>query len=131
MVDDRIAAAGEAGRRISVPRLLFAFLGAPTVWALHLSIVYLLDTLECITPWNGSDWAILLATAVCAAGALAAGWIAWKIRDAAREAREGEEAGGVFRFIGLIGAAGAVLFAAVILLEGTVPLFLPSCGVVQ
>lgn len=131
MVDDRIAAAGQAGRRISVPRLLFAFLGAPTLWGLHLSLVYFLDTLECVTTWEGSDWAILLATAVCAAGALAAGWVAWQVRDTARDADEQEEAGGVFRFMGLVGAAGAVLFAAVVILEGTVPLFLPSCGVAQ
>lgn len=118
--------AGQPGDELSIPRLLFAALGAPVLWAAHLSLCYFLVTLDCITAWDGSTWAVVLATVVLAAGALAAGWTALRIR---RRLVPGDdpEARDWLGFVTYLGMAGSPLFALVIVVTGLAPAFVRTC----
>lgn len=112
----------------SIPRLLFAVLGAPVIWATHLGVIYFLQTLDCITAWDGGRRAILLATLALGAIAATAGWTAWRLHrrlggeDVAAPERDG------IRFLLVLGIGAGVLFTATIVLEGVSPLLAPLCS---
>ena len=125
-MDRRVVAATETGVRFSIPRLLFALLGAPILWALHLLVCYFLVTLDCITPWDGAVQAVILATAAGAAGSLAAGRVALGIRRGAGAGERGD-ARHWLDFLALVGIGGSVLFTAVIVLTGVAPLLTRLC----
>lgn len=127
-MERRLFAPSEAGLEVSIPRLLFALLGAPVLWAVHLLVSYFLVTLDCITAWNGAVWSVILATVAAAAGSLAAGWVALEIRHRSRSERERPgDARHWLEFLALIGIGGSVLFTVVILLTGVAPLMTPLC----
>ncbi|MGH7717824.1 MAG: hypothetical protein ACREON_03125, partial [Gemmatimonadaceae bacterium] len=48
-------------------RLLFALLGAPVAWALHLLVGYAVIAAECSSAWRGADLAVGLLTLAAAA----------------------------------------------------------------
>lgn len=128
MIDPRQVAASERGLRLSMPRLLFAVLGAPLLWSLHLGVIYVVLTMDCISGWDGGTWAVLLATAAFAAASAAAGWVAWSMY---REL-DGEDAVGGerewARFLLVLGIGAAVIFTVAIVLEGLSPLFVARCA---
>jgi hypothetical protein len=117
---------------VPLGRLLFASLGAPVSWGLHLLLSYFLNALFCTTGRAGGDLAIYAVTAVFAGTALLAGWFAlreWRglglsltVSDAIQQ-----PPGRVTIFL-LIGIAGSVLFTLFILLAGAAPAFLPACS---
>lgn len=139
-MDPRLFAAWP-GPRPRLPRLLFAALGAAVLWSIHLGVVYLLVTIDCISPWNGGTAAVLVATALFAAGAAASGWLAAallrELRATADPAETGPSEGDRIRanpdglewmrFLLLVGVAAGVLFTAVIILEGLSPLLVSTC----
>lgn len=109
--------------------MLWAFLGAPVVWVVHLAVSYFLVALDCNSRWDGARAAVLLATVL---GALAAGgtgafaWRGW--RRARGNGRGGAlDPANVREFVALSGAGLAALFAGAIVLTGIAPLFLPTC----
>jgi hypothetical protein len=122
-----------ASRQNGVPAprsLVLAFLGAPTLWALHLALSYFLVSLGCSTGWGGAQAAVVAATVLCALAATAVGVFAWKQRKAARGG-DGEtqlDPGPVPEFLAVSGAVLAVLFAGAIIMAGISPFFLPLCS---
>lgn len=130
MIDLRDIAVGRPANGPSISRLLFAFLGAPVIWTLHLGAVYFLLTLDCISAWSGAGWAIAAVTLVCGAGSAASGWIALTEHRRLPPDEPADPAGGAqwTRFLLLLGMGGAALFTLVIILEGASPLFVSFCG---
>lgn len=128
MVDHRLVAASERGRRLSVPRLLYAVLGPPVIWGLHLAVCYFLVTLDCITAWDGGGWSVGLATALAAAGAAGAGWVAWRTWRGLGGGPLGPDEREWSRFLMVLGMAASVLFTLVILATGVAPLFVDLCA---
>lgn len=126
MVDRRVFAGDEQGR-LDLLTLLFAFLGAPVLWALHLSLGYFLVTLDCITPWNGAHWALAAATALAAAGALAAGWTARRLWRRLGPARPEPDERAWRRFLLVAGMTASLLFTLVIITQGVAPYFVDLC----
>ena len=110
--------------------LLISFLGAPTIWALHLAASYFLVALDCGSDWNGARTGVLLATLVGGVASAATGIVGWR---AWRQSRRvgGEQpldASRVRQFLVLGGALMAALFTGAIILSGIAPLFVPICG---
>lgn len=138
MVDPRLVDAADHPRPAKLPSLFFAVLGPPVLWALHLSLCYVLVTLDCISAWDGSTPAVAIATALFAAAALAAGWTALRLWSRRGPSPQGDDDSprdpdptdprGWFPFLLLLAIAGSVLFTAVILLTGAAPFFVPTCG---
>lgn len=128
MIDPRQFAASERGLRLSVPKLLFAVVGAPILWSLHLGVIYIVLTVDCISVWDGGSWAVLLATAGFAAAAAASGWTARSMyrRLGGDDALAGEREWA--RFLLIVGMGAAVIFTAAIILEGLSPLFVDRCA---
>jgi MFS family permease len=124
---DPLFAAGEHGDSVRLPRILVAALGAPVAWAAHLVVCYFLVTLDCITGWDGSGWAVALVTVALAGAALASGWLALRIR---RQHVDGvdPEARGWIDFVTVLGIAGSPLFALVIVVTGLAPAFTATCA---
>jgi hypothetical protein len=121
-----------ASREHGVPTnrsLALVFLGAPTLWALHLGLSYFLVSLGCGTGWAGAKPAVVVATILCAAGAVAIGLFAWKQRKVGRpgDVEAQLDPGPVPEFLAISGAVLAVLFTAAIVMAGMSPLFLPLC----
>jgi hypothetical protein len=127
MVDRRIAAADSGGGTVSVGRLLFAVLGAPVIWGLHLLLCYFLVTLECITAWRGAEAAVLAVTAVAVAGSVAAGRVAWKGWKDHSGGRLDPDEGEWVPFLLLAGVAASALFTLVVVTAGVAPLFVATC----
>jgi hypothetical protein len=110
-------------------KLVFAFLGAPTLWALHLALSYFLVSLGCGTGWTGAKPALVVATIGCALAAMAIGFFAWKQRKAARDDAETElDPGPVPDFLAVSSTVLAVLFTGAIIMAGMSPFFLPLCS---
>jgi hypothetical protein len=122
-----------ASRENRVPTsrsLVLAFLGAPTLWALHLALSYFLVSLGCGTGWDGAKPAVIVATILCAVAAMAIGLFAWKQwKPAPRGNAEAElDPGPVSEFLAISGAVLAVLFTGAIIMAGISPFFLPLCS---
>jgi hypothetical protein len=128
VIDPRHFAASDRGLRLSIPKLLFAVLGAPLLWALHLSAVYFLVTLDCISAWDGGIWSVLVVTVLLGAGSVWAGWTAWSIfrRLGGEDPSAGEWEWA--RFLLVLGIGASVIFTAVIVLEGVSPLLAELCA---
>lgn len=117
--------------RLPVAGLVTAFLGAPIVWLLHLSLVYFLVTIECETRWDHAGLAIAVATVACAAASLGCGALAWRYRrrlvhDAGRDGPRQQRPAAPFLLV--IGLAASALFTAVIVLEGLSPVWGALCA---
>jgi hypothetical protein len=129
--DPRIFATRGKGPVPGIPKLLFAFLGAPVLWAVHLSLSYFLVTLHCVSAWNGGVWAVSGATLAFAAGSATAGWTAWTtLRRLGRSDPDPDALPDPLewtRFLLLAGVAASALFTLVIIVQGVVPLFLSTC----
>ncbi len=128
MTEHRQFAASARGLALSIPKLLFAILGAPLLWSLHLGVIYVAVTLDCISAWSGGAWAVYAATALFAAGSAGATALAWRLyrRLGGEDPAEGEREWA--RFLLVLGIGGGVLFTAVIVLEGLSPLFTDLCA---
>lgn len=128
MSEHRQLAASQRGLGLSIPKLLFAILGAPVLWSVHLGVIYVALTLDCITTWSGGAWAVYATTALFAAGSAAATLVAWRLyrRLGGEDPLAGEREWA--RFLLLLGTGGGVLFTAVIVLEGLSPLFVDLCA---
>ena len=120
-------AAGDEGRRVSLPKLLFAVLGAPVLWSIHLGVIYLVLTIGCISPWDGGEWGVGVATVLFALASAWAGWTAWSMyREMDPDPHHGERDWA--RFLLVLGIGGSILFTAVIVLEGLSPVFVAGCA---
>ena len=110
--------------------LVLAFLGAPTLWALHLALSYFLVSLGCGTGWHGARQAVVVATILCAVAAMATGIFAWKQRKPARGGGGETELdpAPVPEFLAISGSVLAVLFTGAIIMAGMSPFFLPLCS---
>jgi hypothetical protein len=109
---------------------VFAFLGAPTMWVLHLGLSYFLVVVGCGTGWTGTRTLVIVLTVVCAIAAVGSGVFAWK-RVNSVLGRSGTpllETDQMPEFLALSGAMLAVLFTGAIILAGVSPLFLPLCS---
>lgn len=128
MIDPRHVAASDRGLRLSMAKLLFAVLGAPVLWSVHLGVIYVVLTVDCISGWEGGTWAVLLTTAAFAAGSGLSGWVAWSMyRSLGGDDAVGGEREWA-RFLLVLGIGAAILFTAVIVLEGLSPLFVDLCA---
>jgi hypothetical protein len=108
--------------------LLAAGFGAPLIWGVHLAVSYFLVALDCATGWEGARSGIVIATIVCAVGALAAGVFAWRLGKRSRTHSTKLDPPQTREFLALSGATLAPLFAGAIVLAGISPLFLPLCA---
>ncbi len=114
----------------AVRPLLFAFLGAPTMWVLHLALSYFLVVVGCGTGWTGARTAVVVVTVVCAIAAAVTGVFAWKRVKSAPERPSTPllETDQTSEFLALSGALLAVLFTGAIIASGVSPFFLPLCS---
>ena len=128
MTDQRQVAASDRGVRLSMPKLLFAVLGSPLLWSVHLGVIYIVLTVDCISAWNGGTPAVLLITAAFAAVSGASGWVGWSMYRAlgGEDPVAGEREWA--RFLLVVGMGAAAIFTAVILLEGVSPLLVDRCA---
>jgi hypothetical protein len=121
----------------TLPRLLFALLGAPVAWTLHFLLSYVLVGYGCSTGWGGlRAWLVVLTVASLAA-AVAAGLLARRLWVRAREvdlptddrwdARMGERTARV-SFLMVTGLAMAGLFSLAILYEAAPVLLVQPCS---
>lgn len=113
---------------IAVSRLLFASVGPPVLWALHLVTAYFLVTIECISSWDGAEWAVFAVTALLGAASVTAGLVARGLwRRLGPHPSQPDERDWT-RVLLMVGMAGSVLFTAVIVLQGVAPLFVATCA---
>lgn len=118
--------------RIPLPLLLYAVLGAPIAWSLHLLTSYFLVALACTTGWSGVVAALLAVTVVFGLAAVGSGVVAyqsWRRLTAAAPRRTAlNETGARSSFFMLVGIAMAGVFFLIIVLAGLPPFFLPMCA---
>jgi hypothetical protein len=112
------------GHRNRIPSLLwFGVLGSPTVWALHLQLLYLLVKVE-----NRTHSAAYLyaTTAACTAAVIFFGALSLRDWRAIRNSPDDTQSASVVgrtRFLGLLGIAGSFFFALTILATGVAVCF--------
>lgn len=122
------------GTDLGIGAVLFATLGAPVAWAVHLGLIYFLAALACTTRWRGPSvtLAILGATALLAGLAAASGVFAYRrwraMGGGGAWDRVLDVPGGRGGFYWMLGMLLAALFTLVIVLEGLPPLFVPTCA---
>jgi len=124
--DAKPGRAPRAGRLL----LVFAIVGGPAAWVLHLLAGYGVEEAACSPAAAGTGfrhddiWLIAVLTAALAAVAVAAagaGWVAF------RGSGTGDDARGHRRFLGLAGLIGSGLFALIIVLVGYALTALGGC----
>lgn len=122
--------------------LLLALVGGPVAWTLHLLVGYFLVAVGCATAWAGTDAAIVALTVVCAAAAVATGWLGLRLWRQAQEHRLSDEEpgddepwdgrlgerGARANFLAIAGVLLAIMFTYAIVIEGLPPLFMPTCS---
>ncbi|MFC7400584.1 hypothetical protein ACFQU1_25610 [Chelatococcus sp. GCM10030263] len=96
------------------------FVSGPGAWALSTQVNYMLAPWECAHRAGAVPWAALLLALVALPGGLLS-WRAWQRPEAAGRPARTE------RFIAGVSLAMAVLFALVILLQGTAGLVFNGC----
>ena len=129
--------------RADARRLLLALVGAPLAWVLHLSACYVILSLWCAEAWGGMTIALVVATVLCAAMAIASGVLAWRLWQRGQHGLlTDEEPGGPEPWDARMGERGArTVFLAVLALfmagmftfligtESLSPMFAPACPV--
>ena len=121
------------GQELGIGAIVFATLGAPVAWAVHLGLCYFLVALACTTAWRGAGVtiAILVATLVLAAVSVASGVFAYRRWRAMGGGDGWDQAlsspGGKGGFYWMLGVLMSGLFTLVIVLEGLGPLFVDAC----
>lgn len=122
-------------------RVIAAVVGSPVAWTLHLMASYVMVAAWCAEEWGGLRLALAVITLVCAALAVASGFVAlglWREgqailrRDAEPGSPEGwaarmGERGARVSFLAVMSLGGALLFTYLIVLQGLPPLFTPAC----
>jgi hypothetical protein len=110
--------------------LVFAVLGGPIAWSLHLVLSYLLATVGCSTGWAGIGPAFVMTTGFFALMSASAGIVAyreWRAIRATGASGEADFADDRTAFLMGVGMALATLFLLIVLLGGLIPLFVPYC----
>lgn len=118
--------------RVTLLPVLYATLGGPLAWAVHLGVCYVLVALGCTTAHVGAARVgIVVATLLLAAMSLAAAWTSLRRwRGVARGRHWSEAMSDPQGHGGLLWLAGVVLglvFTLAIVLGGTSALVLPLC----
>lgn len=121
----------------SLPVLLFALLGAPVAWTLHLLFSYAAVAIDCATPWRGARVVVTLVTVIAVGASLGSGWLARRVWlraraidrpiDDAWDARMGERTARV-SFLMVTGLAMSLLFALAIVYAAIPLLFVATCA---
>lgn len=121
----------------SLPVLLFALLGAPVVWMLHLLLSYAAVAIDCATPWRGARIVIAVITVIAIGLSLGSGWLARRVWlraraidrpvDDAWDARMGERTARI-SFLMVAGLAMSLLFALAIVYAAIPLLFVATCA---
>ena len=116
--------------------LLFALLGGAVAWSLHLLGSYVLLAYGCTSRWGGTRPALLVASVVALAVAVASGLVArrgWTIArdrdqptDDAWDARMGERTSRV-SFLMVVGLVLAIVFGLGIVFEAITVWLAPLC----
>jgi hypothetical protein len=107
-------------------RLLFAgvgFFAGPAAWAVHQQIGYMLVPVSCQSRVMWVPILTLLAIAVTLAGGYVS-WMPWRRSDEVEAASDAMRA---HRFLAVLSALFALLFALAILLQGAATLFMSGC----
>jgi hypothetical protein len=105
-------------------RRLTALVGGPVAWTLHFMASYGVVAVACMLGTSGAGVIVGGMTALLAAAAMASGLLAfqrWRSAD-------GEGRGEAERVLMVVGMLGAGLFTVAIVLQGVVPVFVPTCG---
>lgn len=105
-----------------------AALGPPIAWGLQLQIVYALLETVCSTGWH---LLLHVITLLLLAGALAAGWLAWRIWRREQFAWPSDRDGGIAgrtRFFAAAGLMSGVIFSTVIVAQWIPALALDPCS---
>lgn len=120
------------GVDLGLGSVLYAVLGGPLAWTLHLFASYFLVTLGCTSGWRGADAAVVIAAIPLAAAAVASAVISlrrWRAlgrdQDWGSALAEPHGRGG---FLWLVGVMLGGIFALAIAMQGLAPLFVPTCG---
>ena len=122
-------------------KLTVALLGGPVLWVVHFLGVYFIVALWCAAGWSGAPVAIGVATLLALGAAAGLALLSLRLWRRGREslARDGEpgepggwdarmgERGARMSFIAVIALFMTVLFALLILLEGTPAFLAPVC----
>lgn len=110
----------------AAPRFAWAGIAiGPAAWALNQGANYVLVPWTCANkldpiPWVAAAFAVL---------ALLGAYLSWRTADPEREAEPAPHAGGrPYQLLARIGMGAAVLFAAIILLQGLASLLIDSCA---
>jgi hypothetical protein len=113
---------------------LTALLGGPVAWTLHFMASYGVVAVACALGTSGAGVILGVMTVLLAAAALASGLLAFlRWRTADGEARTGsapvgQGRGDAERVLMVVGMLGASLFTVAIVLQGVVPIFVPTCA---
>jgi small-conductance mechanosensitive channel len=142
----RERAAAQAGLGdLSAPKgrwLVLALAGGPVAWTVHLLAGYVIVALWCAEGWAGVGMAIGVLTLLCAAGAVGAGVLSFRLwRRAQAGLLSDEEPGGPESWDARMGERGAraaflsvmslflaALFLLLIVLQALPPLFAEACA---
>jgi hypothetical protein len=117
--------------------LLWALLGGPVVWGIHLLVTYVLLAYACTTGWTAGPRGVLaVISAVAVALTAWSGWVAWRWWHVARDtdrpeddawdARMGERTARV-SFLMVVGLFSALIFGIGIVYEAITIWFVPLC----
>jgi glucose uptake protein GlcU len=109
-----------------MPRVvsIFAVLGGPLAWSVHLLLSYLLVTLACSTEWTSIGPALAITTAFSVLLSALAGVVAYRRWQGVSTDTHQDQA----TFLMLVGMMLAGLFLLAIVLGGLVPLSVPYCA---
>jgi hypothetical protein len=101
------------------------FFIAPSAWALHQQLGYMLVPVSC----HARIMIVPLVTLIAAALALAGGWLSWRPARWRETAAPSASEGGahLLRFLANLSLLFTALFLFAILLQGTATLFLNGC----
>jgi hypothetical protein len=110
---------------IAVWRQIFALLGGPIIWFVHLVLSYPLVPHVCATGWT---WLLHAITLVTFAVALATSWVGRQDYRVLRDIEDADRSTRRSRFVALYGIWSGIFWAVVILAEGLPVLVIDPCS---